>query len=96
MDNNIATALISGGGSVLVAITALILNYRGFASLDARLTSLDSRVDGRFGLLEARMDKFETRVDSRFNSMQADMKDLNKTMMALEIDVALLKDKVGM
>jgi hypothetical protein len=78
MDNNIATALISGGGSVLVAITALILNYRGFASLDARMTSLESR------------------VDARFNSMQADMKDLNNTMTALEIDVALLKDKVGL
>ena len=96
MDNSIATALISGGGSVLVAITALILNYRGFASLDARLTSLEFRVDGRFGLLDARMDKFEARVDARLNAMQADMRDLNKTMTALEIDVALLKDKVGL
>ena len=74
---------------MLVAITALILNYRGFASLDARLTSLESRVDGRFTSLEARF-------DARFNSMQADMKDLNKTMTALEIGVALLKDKVGL
>lgn len=73
MDNNIATALISSGGSVLVAMTALILNYRGFASLDARITSLESR------------------VDARFNLMQADMKNLNKAMTALEIDVALLK-----
>jgi hypothetical protein len=81
--------LISGGGPVLVAITALILNYRGFASLDARLTSLESRVDGRFTSLEARF-------DARFNSMQADMKDLTKTMTALEIYVALLKDKVGL
>jgi hypothetical protein len=96
MDNNIATALISGGGSVLVAITALILNYRGFAALDgrfgsleARMTSFESRVDGRFTSLEARF-------DARFNSMQADMKDLNKTMTALEIDVAVLKDKVGL
>ncbi len=78
MDNNIATALISSGGSVLVAITALVLNYRGFASLDARITSLESR------------------VDARFNLMQADMKDLNKAMTALEIDVALVKDKVGL
>jgi hypothetical protein len=78
LDNNIATALISSSGSVLVAITALVLNYRGFASLDARMTSLESRVDGRF------------------NSMQSDMRDLNKAMTALEIDVALLKDKVGL
>jgi hypothetical protein len=89
MDNTIATALTSSGGSVLVAITALILNYRGFASLDARITSLEARVDGRFASLESRF-------DGRLNSMQADMKDLNKAMTALEIDVALVKDKVGL
>ena len=67
MDNTVIVALISSGGSVLVAVTALLLNYRGFASIDARL-----------------------------NLMQADMKDLNKTMTAIEVDVARLKDKVGL
>ena len=66
-DNTVIVALISSSGSVLVAITALILNYRGFASIDARL-----------------------------NLLQSDMKDLNKSMTALEIDVALLKDRAGM
>ena len=61
-DNTVIVALISSSGSVLVAITALILNYRGFASIDARL-----------------------------NLLQSDMKDLNKSMTALEIDVALLR-----
>jgi hypothetical protein len=66
-DNTVIVALISSSGSVLVAIAALILNYRGFASIDARL-----------------------------NLLQSDMKDLNKSMTALEIDVALLNDKAGM
>jgi len=66
-DNTVIVALISTSGSVLVAIAALILNYRGFASIDARL-----------------------------NLLQSDMKDLNKSMTALEIDLALLKDKAGM
>jgi hypothetical protein len=66
MDNTVLVALIGASSSGLVAITALILNYRGFASLDGRL-----------------------------NLMQGDMKDLNKTMTALGIDVALLKDKAG-
>jgi hypothetical protein len=78
MENAVIVALISSSGSVLVAITALVLNYRGFASIDARMLSLESR------------------VDSRLNLMQADMKDLNKTMTALEIDIALLKDKAGL
>ena len=77
MDNTVIVGLIGAGGSVLIAVTALLLNYRGFASLDARLLSLESR------------------VDARLNMMQSDMKDLNNTMTALEIDVALLKDKAG-
>lgn len=67
MDNTVVVALISAGGSVLVAITALLLNYRGFASIDGRL-----------------------------NLMQSDLKDLNKAMTALEVDVALLKDRAGL
>jgi hypothetical protein len=85
MDNTVIVALISAGGSVLVAITALVLNYRGFAS-----------IDGRFGSLGARMLSFESRVDARLNMLQSDMKDLNKGMTALEFDVALLKDKAGL
>jgi hypothetical protein len=85
MDNTVIVALISAGGSVLVAITALVLNYRGFAS-----------IDGRFASLEARMLAFEGRVDARLNMLQSNMKDLNKAMTALELDVALLKDKAGL
>jgi hypothetical protein len=84
MDNSVIVALISAGGSVLVAVTALILNYRGFASLETRMHDFETRMLG-----------FETRVDGRLNLMQADMKDLYKAMTALEIDVALLKDKAG-
>lgn len=88
MDNNVLVALISASSSGLVAITALVLNYRGFSSIDARFGSLDSRfaaIDNRFASIERRLD-----------AMQADMKDLNKTMTALEIDVALVKDKIGL
>jgi hypothetical protein len=35
----------------------------------------------------------ENRVDARLNSMQQGMKDLNKAMTALEIDVAMVKDR---
>ncbi len=42
MDSTVIVALISAGGSVLVAITALVLNYRGFASIDARLNLMQS------------------------------------------------------
>jgi hypothetical protein len=73
----IVVALIGSSGSVLVAITALVLNYRGLASLESRMTSLEGR------------------VDLRFNSIQNDMRDLNKAITALEVDVSLLKDRAG-
>lgn len=37
-----------------------------------------------------------SRMENRFALVHQDMKDLNKAMTALETDVALLKDKVGM
>ncbi len=85
MDNNLTTALVSAGSSVVIAITALVLNHRGFASLETRMLALENRVDARLNLMQ-----------SALNLMQADMKDLNKTMSAIEVDVARLKDKVGM
>jgi hypothetical protein len=42
MDNTVIVVLISSGGSVLVAVTALLLNYRGFASINARLNLMQS------------------------------------------------------
>jgi len=74
MDNSVLIALIGASSSCLVAITALVLNYRGFTSIDGRFASIERRLD----------------------MMQTDMKDLNKTMTALEINVALLKGKVGL
>ena len=81
MDNNVLIALIGAGSSGLVAITALLLNYRGFASIDGRFAAIDNRFAG---------------IERRLDSMQQDMKDLNKSMTALEIDVALVKNKVGL
>jgi hypothetical protein len=35
-------------------------------------------------------------IERRLDMLPTDMRDLNKAMTALEIDVALLKDKVGL
>ena len=43
MTETVIVALISAGSSVLVAITALVLNYRGFAAIDSRFASVDAR-----------------------------------------------------
>ena len=41
MSDTVIVALISAGGSVAVAITALILNVRMFSSLDRRIERLE-------------------------------------------------------
>jgi hypothetical protein len=73
--------ILGAAGPLLIAVVALCLNYRGFSSINSRFAEMDNRVSS-----------LEATVNSRFSSMQGDMKDLNKAMTALEIDVALLKD----
>ncbi len=82
MNHGILTAAMGVASSLAVALTALILNHRGFAAMESRFVSLESSVNTRFGSVERRLDM-----------MQTDMKDLNKTMTALETDVAVLKDR---
>jgi chromosome segregation ATPase len=80
MDANILAAIISAAGSAAVAITALVLNHRGFAAVDSRFASLDSRfasldsrfasLDSRMTTLENRMTTMETRLDNRMTTME--------------------------
>jgi hypothetical protein len=62
MSDTVIVAWISAGASALVAITALVLNYRGFAAIDARFSSVDSRfasIDSRFASIERRLDDMQ-------------------------------------
>jgi hypothetical protein len=74
MDVTTTNALIGTAGSMIVAVTALILNYRGFVSIDSR-----------FGSIERRLDRIED-----------DLKDFNKTMIAVELDLSKVKDRIGL
>ena len=49
------------------------------------MLATENCLDGRFAAIERRLD-----------GMRQDMKDLHKAMTALEVDVALVKDKVGL
>ena len=42
MTDNVLIALVSASGSVAVAVTALILNYRLFNSLERRIEVIES------------------------------------------------------
>jgi hypothetical protein len=80
MTETVIVALISAGSSVLVAVTALVLNYRGFASMDARFASMDAR----FASLEASM-------NSRFASIEADLKEFYRMLADLDKRISKLE-----
>lgn len=78
MDVNIATAAISAGSSVLVAVVALVLNHFGFRSLEGRLTGLDARM---------------LRLEQRMDTFQHDLLEHYKTTNDLDKRVTRLEDK---
>lgn len=82
MSDTVIVALISAGASALVAITALILNYRGFSSIDARFASLDNRITA-----------LENRIDARLAAIQGDLKEFFRILNELEKRVTRLEDK---
>ena len=41
MDSNVFVAAITAGGSIVIAVTALILNYRAFNSIERRLEVIE-------------------------------------------------------
>ena len=42
MSDTVTVGLISAGGSVIVAVTALLLNFRMFSSLERRIGALEA------------------------------------------------------
>ena len=80
MDTNVLTAIISASASAAVAITALILNSRGFASLENRFTSLENRMIA----LENRMTAMETRIHSDLQEFYRILTDHDRRIQRLE------------
>jgi hypothetical protein len=78
MSDTVIVALISAGSSVLVAITALILNYRGFAS-----------IDGRFVALESRLTNFENRVHADIKDLTGAINELDKRVTRIELKLGM-------
>jgi hypothetical protein len=85
LDPNVLVALISASGSIVIGVTALILAYRGFSSIDSRFASLDSRfaaIDSRFASIEHRLDM-----------MQQDLKQFYQMLADHDKRISRLEDK---
>ena len=87
MSDTVIVALISAGSSMLVAITALILNYRGFSAIDARFAALEASVNGRFASMDARFASLEASINTRFAAMDARFAALENRMTNFEARV---------
>lgn len=64
MSDTVTVALISAGGSVLVAITALTLNFRLFGSLEKRIEVIEQDLKQFFRTL-AELDKRVSRLEDK-------------------------------
>ena len=64
MSDTVTVALVSTGGSVAVAVTALILNFRLFNSLERRIEIIESDLKQFFRDL-ADHDKRLSRLENR-------------------------------
>jgi hypothetical protein len=82
MDPNSLAAIISATSSAAVAITALILNQRGFAAIDSRFASLESRIAS-----------MEARFDRRFEAIEADLKEFFKVQAEHDKGIQRLEDQ---
>jgi hypothetical protein len=80
MSNEILAALIGSGGTTLVAIAALILSYRGFATMDSRFASADSRMAS----MEARLLSIESSNTTRFDLIMGKLADLDTRLSVME------------
>jgi hypothetical protein len=89
MSDTVIIALISAGASALVAITALVLNYRGFAAIDARFGSLESSINSRFASVDGRFASIERRLDA----MQSDLKEFYQVLSEHDKRISRLEDK---
>jgi hypothetical protein len=95
MNSNVMAAVISAAGSMVVAITALVLNHRGFADLrsemNARFAGVErgfadfrSEMNVRFGGVERRLELIEHRLDV----IESDLKQFDKTLAHQDIEIA--------
>ena len=87
MSDTVIVALISAGSSMIVAITALILNYRGFASIDARFAALEASINSRFASVDARFASLEAAINTRFAAVDARFAAIERRLEVIEGDI---------
>jgi hypothetical protein len=86
------SSIIAVAGAIIVPVTALLLNYRGFASIDARFASFEGSINNRFASLESSINNRVASVEHRLENIERDLKDFYKTSAEHDKEFARLKD----
>jgi len=64
MNPNVLVAAINAGGSIIIGVTALILAYRGFGSIERRLELIEQDLN-QFFRSQAEFDKRLQRIEDK-------------------------------
>ena len=84
MSPDLIAAIISAVSSAAVAITALLLNQRGFTTIENRITDMGNR-----------MTNLENRMDRRLEAVEADLKEFFKAQTEFDKRLGRIEDKLG-
>jgi predicted nucleic acid-binding Zn-ribbon protein len=105
MNPDVLTTVITAGAAVLTAIVALVVNYRGFAMLDNRISDSNRRIDDtnrRIDDLRAdtnhHFDETNHRFDEtnrRIDTLQGDLKEFFRAQVEYDKRLGRIEDKLG-
>jgi uncharacterized membrane protein YfbV (UPF0208 family) len=73
MTDTVLTSIISASAAVSTAVVALVLNYRGFVTIESRMNSLDSRMTGMENRIHADIQSLTSKVievDNRLTRLE--------------------------
>lgn len=74
MSDSVIVAMITAASAVATAITALLLNYRGFSSLENRMAGIEQRISG---------------LDQRVYDLTGAVNELDKRLTKVEIKLGI-------
>ncbi len=98
MNPNVLTTAITAGAAVLTAIVALLLNHRGFAMLDNRISDTNRRIDDtnrRIDDLRADTNHRFDETNRRIDTLQGDLKEFFRAQIEYDKRLGRIEDKLG-
>ncbi|HEY7390544.1 MAG TPA: hypothetical protein VH640_18650 [Bryobacteraceae bacterium] len=91
MNPDVLTAAISAGAAVITAVVALVLNQRGFTTIENRISATDSRLNA----VESRLTAMDNRLSQDIRDLRNDLKQFFQIQADLDKRLGRIEDKLG-